>query len=48
MSGPRYLDEDFEQRDCEIIERNGNLTLVRDSETGEEDWVAPFEVDETE
>ena len=41
MNGPRYLDDDFEQRDC-----NGNLTLVRDSETGEERYVAPFELEE--
>lgn len=48
MSGPRYLGEDWDQHDCEVLERNGNLTLVRDKDTGEENWVAPFELDESE
>jgi len=43
---PRYWNEDLDLCDCEIIERNGNLILVRDSETGEEDWVSPHEVEE--
>ena len=45
MSDPRYLD-DWEMRDCEIIERNGNLTLIEDAETGEERYIAPFELEE--
>lgn len=39
----RYTDDAFEEREGEVIERNGNLTLIRDAETGEEDWRAPFE-----
>ena len=46
MSGPRYYTEDGEPHDCEIIERNGNLILVEDLETGEQDWLCPFEVEE--
>lgn len=42
----RYLDEDdFDYRYCRVIERNGNLTLVEDEETGEEKWVAPHEIE---
>lgn len=32
--------------ECEVLERNGNLTLVEIKETGETDWVSPFELDE--
>ena len=44
MSRVRYIDDDFEERDGQIIEHNGNLTLVEDLETGDQDWRAPFEV----
>lgn len=43
---PRYYDDDEEKRDCHIIERNGNLTLIEDADTGEERYVAPFELEE--
>jgi hypothetical protein len=42
----RYQDDDYEMRDGEVIERNGNLTLVRDRETGEESYRSPFEVED--
>lgn len=41
----RYYDEQFQDHDCEILERNGNLYYVRDSETGEESWRCGFELD---
>jgi len=40
----RYLDEDFDWQDCEVLERNGNLRLIRDRNTGQEDWLSPHEV----
>lgn len=43
---PRYLGDDWDMHDCKIIERNGNLTLIEDTETGEERYVAPFELEE--
>ena len=46
MTDPRYCDDDGEKRDCRIIDRNGNLTLIEDAETGEERYVAPFELEE--
>jgi hypothetical protein len=33
-------------REGEEIERNGNLSLIRDSDTGAESWVSPFEIEE--
>ena len=45
MNNPRYWDEDLDLRECEIIERNGNLILVRDRKTGEEDAVAHHLID---
>ena len=40
-----YFDDRFERREGEIVERNGNLTLVRDAETGKEDWLAPHDIE---
>lgn len=40
-----YYDESFERREGRVLERNGNLTLVEDSETGEERYLAPFEME---
>lgn len=44
----RYWTEDFDRADGEVIEHNGNLTLVRDRETGEEHYLAPHEWDRRE
>lgn len=40
----RALTEDFDLEPVEVIERNGNLTLV-ENECGEARWVAPFELE---
>jgi hypothetical protein len=40
----RYLDKKFFVRGGFEVERNGNLLLIRDAETGEEHWAAPHEV----
>jgi len=42
----RYLDSSFDERDGVAEERNGNLTLVTDRETGQSDWYAPHEIEE--
>lgn len=42
----KYIDERFEEREGEVIRRNGNLTLVEDRETGEPKWLAPHEVED--
>lgn len=39
------LTEDFDREEVEIIERNGNLTLVQ-NDRGEERWVSPFELED--
>jgi hypothetical protein len=39
-----YYDEKWNTRDGEIVERNGYLILVRDSETGHELWKCNFEI----
>jgi len=39
-----YYDEKWNTRDGEIVERNGYLILVRDSETGQELWKCNFEI----
>lgn len=39
-----WSDDEFNTRSGEIIERNGNLTLVRDDETGDEDWIGNFQI----
>jgi len=41
----RYLDDEFEFQDGDLLERNGNLTLV-ERRDGSVDWYAPFELDE--
>jgi hypothetical protein len=41
----RALTDDFEFEAVEVIERNGNLTLV-ENEQGESRWVAPFELED--
>lgn len=41
-----YLDDDQRERLGEVIENNGNLTLVVDQETGEESYRAPIEIRE--
>lgn len=46
MRQGRYLGNDYDWHDCEVLERNGNLTLVQDEETGEEEWLAPHELDD--
>jgi hypothetical protein len=40
-----YYDENYNLRSAEIIERNGNLILIKDSETGEEKYVCGFELE---
>lgn len=43
-----WLDDERGQpdrREVEVLERNGNLTLVED-DTGRQEWVAPFEWEE--
>lgn len=42
----RYKDDSFNVRSGVAIERNGNLTLIEDDETGEVDWKSPFEIEE--
>ena len=42
----RYYDEDGTPHDGVAIERNGNLTWVEDTVSGEGDWLAPFEINE--
>lgn len=41
-----YYDEEFEEREGRVRQRNGNLTYVEDEETGEGQWLAPFEIKE--
>ena len=45
-----YWDDEAEpgpkRRTGEVLEVNGNLTLVRDDVTGEERYLAPFEVED--
>ena len=40
----RYTDTGVTEREGEVLEVNGNLTLIRDIEDGVEDWYAPHEV----
>lgn len=40
---PKAVEQgDWEEKECEVIERNGNLTLVR-FEDGREEYLAPHE-----
>jgi hypothetical protein len=44
----RYIapEVDWQPRDGNEYETNGNLTWVEDAETGKGDWRAPFEIEE--
>lgn len=41
-----YYGDDSARHEGESIERNGNLTLIRDAATGVERWLAPHEIDQ--
>lgn len=41
----RYFERDtWNEREGEVIERNGALTYIEDKETGERDWYCDFEI----
>ncbi len=40
-----FITDAFERREGEIVQRNGNLTEVRDRETGDTHHVAPHEIE---
>lgn len=40
----QYFDDDYEPHDAVVVERNGNLRLLRDEETGEEVYRCPWEI----
>jgi hypothetical protein len=45
MIGAQYWDSKLgTYKDCEVIERNGQLVYVEDVESGACDWVADFDV----
>jgi hypothetical protein len=37
--GTQWQDENWEWRDCNVIERNGGLVYVEDAETLERAWI---------
>lgn len=39
-----YSDDAFEERQGEVVEKNGNLSWVIDRETGEGSYRAPHEI----
>jgi hypothetical protein len=39
------LDDDFDWEPVEVLERNGNLSLV-ERRDGSVDWLAPFELED--
>jgi hypothetical protein len=41
----RAWDEEFDRREAQVLERNGNLRYV-EFEDGRRDWLAPHEVEE--
>ena len=35
----QYESDDYEWRDCNVIERNGSLVYVEDERTGDRQWI---------